>query len=237
MSEYTRALMASQHGIAPEDVEVLPPPPSIEFLSALGGRARATESGRAAGSARLLFVGRVTDPRKNAALLLEAFRAIRNVLPDATLTIVGRYTPQWAVRSGARHTDERVALVGQLSTAELADAYLSHDALIVSSRQEGYGLVVAEALHAGLPVISTRCGGPEGILRDSQGGAIVDHTPHALARAVLELMTNDSRRTECARSAAAFARRELSFDRFASRVADITRSVAGAGRRDDVATA
>lgn len=225
MGEYSRSLMLSQ-GIPDDRIEVLLSPPSVAFLQALASRSRADDGPPPNAAPRLLFVGRVTDPRKNADLLLEAFRSIRQAVPKATLTIVGRHTPQWREAAGVCAPDSGVILAGEVDVQALASAYVKHDLLLVSSHQEGYGLVVAEALHAGLPVVSTRCGGPEAILLASNGGLLVDHTSQSLADAALGVLSNSERWISHAQRGANFARRELSFDRFASRVADITRSVA-----------
>lgn len=225
MGEYSRSLILSHSSIPAERVEVLLSPPSLAFLQALAGRSRADGPPVRRSAPRLLFVGRVADPRKNADLLLNAYRLIRTAMPQATLTIVGRNTPRWRDASGA-DSDSGIVLTGEVDVAALADAYLNHDVLIVSSQQEGYGLVVAEALHAGLPVVSTRCGGPEAIIRDSGGGVLVTHNARALADAVLALLADDGHWMSCARGGIGFAQRELSFDRFVSRVSDITRSVA-----------
>ena len=225
MGEYSRSLIASQHGIPAERVEVLLSPPSLAFLEALGGRTRANSPPPGSAAPRVLFVGRITDPRKNADLLLDAFRRLRETLPHATLTIVGRYTAQWRDRSGADQRESGVSLTGEVDTRALAEAYLTHDVLLVSSRQEGYGLVVAEALHAGLPVVSTKCGGPEAIIRESDGGVLVDHTARGIADAAVALLSNEAQWLTRARSGAAYAHSVLSFDRFVSRVSDITRSI------------
>lgn len=231
MGEYSRSLILSHNSIPPERVELLLPPPSLAFLKALGERSRADSPPPQRAAPHLLFVGRVADPRKNSDLLLDAFRLVRTALPESTLTIVGRNTPRWRETSGAGRPDSGIVLTGEVDVGALADAYLNHDVLVVSSQQEGYGLVVAEALHTGLPVVSTRCGGPEAIIRDSGGGILVTHTPRALADAVLALLGDQGRWMSCARGGIGFARRELSFDRFVSRVSDITRSVARATPR------
>ena len=226
MGEYSRSLILSHHGIAADRVEVLVSPPSLTFLRALAQRTRPDNGPPPGAGPRLLFVGRVTDPRKNADLLLNAFRIIRDIVPNATLTIIGRHTPQWRELTGVGDPHSGIILAGEVDIQALAAAYVTHDVLLVSSRQEGYGLVVAEALHAGLPVVSTKCGGPEGILRASDGGVLVDHTPRSLADAALGMLSHAERWMAHARHGADYARRELSFERFASRVSDITRSVA-----------
>ena len=231
MGEYSRSLILSHHGIPNERVELLLSPPSLAFIQALADRSRFECQALPSAAPRLLFVGRVTDPRKNADLLFDSFRIIRKRMPRATLTIVGRYTPQWRELSGVDRADSGIVLTGEIDVRALAEAYLTHDLLLLTSRQEGYGLVVAEALHAGIPVVSTRCGGPEAILRDSQGGILVEHTPRAIADAAIGLLSGPDTWMLCARRGVRFARDELSFDRFVLRVSEITRSVAQGANR------
>jgi glycosyltransferase involved in cell wall biosynthesis len=102
---------------------------------------------------------------------------------------------------------------------DLPGVLLDHEILVVSSRQEGFGIVVAEAMHAGLAVVSTRCGGPEQVLRESNGGVLVEHTSEALASAIGTLADDPARRTEMGARARAYAERELSAGRFQARVA------------------
>jgi len=147
-------------------------------------------------------------------------------MPDATLTIVGRHTSQWRDRSGADRPGSGISLTGEVDTRALVEAYLAHDLLLVTSRQEGYGLVVAEALHAGLPVVSTKCGGPEAIIRESDGGVLVDHTAGDIADAADAMLSNEAQWLNRARNGSRYAHDVLSFERFVSRVADITRSIA-----------
>lgn len=119
----------------------------------------------------------------------------------------------------------RVRLRGAISTAELARAYLEHDLLLLTSRQEGFGIVVAEALHAGLPVVSTTSGGPEGVLRASGAGLLCDHEANALAAAVRELAASPERRSAMSARGRAFAQRELDLESFVRRVTTITREL------------
>jgi glycosyltransferase involved in cell wall biosynthesis len=68
-------------------------------------------------------------------------------------------------------------------------AELQHAAIFVlPSLQEGFGLVAAEALAAGLPVITTPCGGPEDLVRSSGGGRVLEtFDPDELAHAAVSL--------------------------------------------------
>lgn len=228
MSEYTRSAILSTHGISAERVRVLHHPPTPFFLDALD-RARSHQRARPSvaprGFLKLLFVGRVDDPRKHFDLLIRAFSQVRKKYPDATLTVIGPFTETWRARIAGETNGTGVTLLGFVDLDVLAQAYLSHDVLVLPSRQEGFGIVVAEALHAGLPVVSTRCGGPEDVLLSSRGGILVDHDAARLAEAVDRLATDDASRRGMGECGRAWAERELSFKRFAARVGTITEKV------------
>jgi glycosyltransferase involved in cell wall biosynthesis len=113
-----------------------------------------------------------------------------------------------------------VRFLGRVSADELARALLEHDILVLSSRQEGFGIVVSEAMHAGLPVVSTRCGGPEQVVRQSGGGILVDHTAAAFVDAIRILAGDPTLLAAMGARGRDYAQRELSAERFAKRVAD-----------------
>ena len=71
---------------------------------------------------------------------------------------------------------------------DMPRVYASLDALAITSRTEGFSLVAVEAMASGLPVISTRCGGPEEIVTDGVDGLLIPcDDPDSLASAVERL--------------------------------------------------
>ena len=223
LSQYTARRIRALHALDDDKVRVLLPPVTAAFLASLRqaqtSRRSATQiaTGKQ-GPLRLLSVGRVDDPRKNFSLLREAFVSLRSAGISVTLTVVGPYSDEWR---RAQRLDEGsgVVFTGSVDHDHLPVVLLDHDVLVVSSRQEGFGIVVAEAMHAGLSVVSTRCGGPEQVLNESGGGILVDHTPQALARAVRALAGDPTLRTAMGSRARAYAQQELSAARFGERVA------------------
>lgn len=232
MSEYTRARILDVHRLPPPHVGVLLHPPSSAFLDALrrrGGAAARVERDLNE-VPRLLFVGRADDPRKNLALLFDACRALDAGGLPVGLTLVGPHTDRWAK---AQHLPPRVELLGPVDLDRLASLYLSHDVLLLSSRQEGFGIVVAEALHAGLPVVTTPCGGPEDVLRRSEGGIIAGFTVAELSDAIRDIVTDRDAWQHASRCGAGFAAQELSFGRLTSSVGQILTQAIGSSRIDD----
>lgn len=123
-----------------------------ESFYATGPRSFAEEEA-AAGTARLLWVGRVL-PRKGLPLALDALQAAAS---GATLTIMGEAANPDAVRRmiAERGLAERVTWAGhRLPWEAVRAAYLEHDALLFTSLRETCGAQLLEAMALGLPVIT-----------------------------------------------------------------------------------
>lgn len=132
----------------------------------------------------IVFVGRGDDPRKNVRLLLEAWPTIRASLPGARLRLIGR-PPATPLPAGAES-------VGDVSS--VADAVRTASLFVLPSLQEGFGIVVAEALACGVPVVVTPSGGPEELVAESAGGLVLpDFAPASLADAVVTLLHDEAR--------------------------------------------
>lgn len=109
----------------------------------------------------ILYVGRM-DPYKNVDTLLRAFALIKGQSDvPVELAIVGapdaRY-PQYPVLARELGVEESLRWTGYLSDADLLALFGEADLLIHPSRYEGFGLQVAEAMAAGIPVISSTGG-------------------------------------------------------------------------------
>jgi len=106
-------------------------------------------SGPEDGPIRLGFVGRF-DRQKGVSVLLEAF--LKTSREDLRLDLIGWSYLGDATLDGV-DTDPRITLVGRVAPDKIDEAYRSFDCLVVPSRFEGFGLVVAEAMRNGCPVI------------------------------------------------------------------------------------
>ena len=137
-----------------------------------------------------LFVGRMRDPRKNFGMLIDAYRQLLKRMPEAPrLVLAGTEPPD--PRALENIPVEKLELVLQPSDSHLADLYRGATASILTSDEEGLGFVVIEAMASGVPVVSTRCGGPEEIITHSEDGFLVDRGDVIALCKYLEQLAND----------------------------------------------
>ncbi len=113
---------------------------------------------------RFLFVGRLV-PQKNVSLLLLVFKKIVERTPEARLTIIGDGPDLELVKHMILTLDlvESVEILGWVEN--VGDLYSNYQALLFTSKCEGFGNTIVEALANGLYVFSTDCDyGPREIL-------------------------------------------------------------------------
>lgn len=123
-----------------------------------------------------LFVGRLSDPRKNVALLCKAYTLLCAQFANPPRLVLAGYgeLPD-AARSAlvGSSVQERVQCVRAPSPEALRKLYQEATCLALPSDEEGFGLVVVEAMACGVPVVATRCGGPEEIISNGVDGYLV----------------------------------------------------------------
>lgn len=140
---------------------------------------------------RLLCVATLT-PRKGHDLLLEALAAL-TPLPWH-LTCVGSLDrdPAWSAevqrRCRALGLEGRVRFTGVLSDTELERRYAEAGLFVLPTRFEGYGMVVAEALVRGLPILATRTGALTELVPPGAGILVPPGEGGALAQALATLL-------------------------------------------------
>lgn len=138
---------------------------------------------------KLITVGRLT-PQKNHAMLIQAFALLARKRPKAALLILGRgdLEPELKALRSQLSLDSQVVFAGFVM--DPWPLLSSADLFVLSSDFEGFGVVLVEALHAGLRVVSTDCrDGPREILDDGRFGTLVPiRDPEALARAMDEAL-------------------------------------------------
>jgi glycosyltransferase involved in cell wall biosynthesis len=163
------------------------------------------------GAPTVLSVARMY-PRKRLDDLLRAAVLLRDRIPSVRFRIVGE-GPEFA-RLHALHATlglrETVTFLGEVSRQALAVEYVRADCFCLPSVQEGFGIVFAEAMAAGLAVVACRVAAIPEIVEDRRTGLLVNpESPEELAMALGTLLMNDGLRADLG---AAGAIRVMAYD-------------------------
>lgn len=142
------------------------------------------------------------DPAKGFDLLLRAFARLHARFPDWQLAILGEGPQHTALvaQAEALGLDQRVVFLG--ARRDPFPILAQADLFVLSSRVEGFGNVLAEAMACGLPVVSFDCpSGPAEIIAHGDSGLLVppEDVP-ALAEAMATLMGSEAERARLARA-------------------------------------
>ena len=152
----------------------------------------------------LLFVGRCYPRQKGLEYLVKALPFLRS-RESIRLTIVGE---DWGgvamLQSLARAlgVERQIAFRGALPRDEVIQAYASADIFVLPSLFEPFGIVLLEAMAAGLPVVASAVGGIVDVVADGKTGLLVPPgKPMALAAGLEQLISDSSLRARMAEEA------------------------------------
>lgn len=181
----------------------------------------------------VLFVGRLVE-RKGAEFAIRAVARLRN----ARLVVAGDGPERQALERLARQlgVEQRVLFTGTLTPTDVAAQYRRAAVLAFPAvtdwkgEQEGFGMVLVEAMRSGLPIVATRSGGIPDVIRDGETGLLVaerDHT--ALGEAIGRVLQDAALSRRLAAAAQTDVAARFAPDRIARTFADVyARAVARA---------
>jgi glycosyltransferase involved in cell wall biosynthesis len=206
-SRYSAAVAHEAYGVPSAKLAVVPEP--ID-LAEWRRRFAAVERGPS-GPPTVLAVARMF-PRKRLDDLLRAAVVLRDRIPPVRVRIVGE-GPESA-RLHALHDTlglgDTVTFLGDIPRQALAVEYVRADCFCLPTVQEGFGIVFAEAMAAGLAVVACRAAAVPELVEDRRTGLLVNRkSPEELAMALETLLENDGLRADLG---AAGAARVTAFD-------------------------
>jgi len=165
--------------------------PMAQFAGGNGARFR-QQFGIAEDRPMALFVGRVAH-EKNIGFLLDALVHARQIRPDTLLVIAGE-GPAMAdlkARTSALGVQDGVQFIGYLDRKQaLPDCYAAANVFVFASRTETQGLVLLEAMAAGVPVVALSEMGTTDILAPGRGAFSPPNDPKAFGEALGNVLKN-----------------------------------------------
>jgi len=153
---------------------------------------------------KLLYVGN-WDPRKGLEVLLEAIYRLNN--PRITLDVVGddsfypQYTRRVRKKALAWGLEDKVRFHGRVDRESIGRFYSEADIFVMPSFYEPFGIVFAEAMSFGLPIIAVNAGGiPELVEHEKNGLLVLPKDACSLAQAIDRFASSADLRREYGKS-------------------------------------
>lgn len=134
----------------------------------------------------ILSVSDLSNEVKNVTGILTAFHTFQKNARGTSLTIIGDGEDRKLISDKIIELGltQSVSLLGRLSQEEVLKKYTDFDVLIVNSWTETFSMVTLEALSSGIPVIATKCKGPEQFITSKNGVLIPLNEPESLIKAI-----------------------------------------------------
>ena len=147
------------------------------------------------------FLGRIDEPRKGLAVLLEALPELVELVPDVRLLVAGPGDVDEVRETVPASLRGHVDLLGMISAADLPRLYASGDVYCApNTHGESFGIVLIEALATGTPVVASDLEAFRRVLEDGRAGVLVPVAdPASLAVALAGLLSDPARRAELTR--------------------------------------
>ncbi|MFV0457795.1 MAG: glycosyltransferase family 4 protein [Actinomycetales bacterium] len=239
---------SSQTALGPVDSPVLSPGVDLARFEPAGVDHQSGPPHGPPGTAELLFVGRVerSSRWKGLQVLIAALPAILAEIPQARVRVVGSGDAISGMQAQAAGlgVEHAIEFSGGLAPDEVPAAYRRASALVLPSltSAESFGMVVAEAMASGCPVVASRVGGIPHLVTDEVTGLLV--TPgdvDELAQACVRMLADGGLRSRLAAAATRHARESFAWDSTVTAYRQICRRLieapAGAGVSSIVAGA
>ncbi len=170
------------------------------------GHAKGTKHGP-----RIVFLGRIGEPRKGLDVLLSAVPDILRVHPGVSVLIAGPGEPREFTKKLTAHVAAACEFLGAISESDKVALLRSADAYVAPNLGgESFGIILVEAMAAGAPVVASDLIAFTEVLDGGRAGVLFERgNSSALAHAILKLLASPE---QCARLRAVGPRRAQRFD-------------------------
>lgn len=206
----------------PGSVEIVPPAIDTERFARPRGRADLP------GGRIVLWTHRL-DPQKGFRVAVRAFAQLASELGDVQLVVAGAGRDRDAVDELSDAARSRVHMLGAIPNDELPAFHAAADAFVApATGQESFGIVLVEAMAAGVPVVASDIPGYREVVRDGAEGLLVPPgDPVALAASLRRVLT-DPELADRLRTAGRDRARSYDWSEVAPRLEAIYERVSGA---------
>jgi phosphatidylinositol alpha-mannosyltransferase len=148
----------------------------------------------------IVFVGRIDEPRKGLAVLLEALPLIVKAIPDVRVLVAGPGDVEEVAQTLTPLARKHVHLLGLISNADKPRVFRTADVYVApNTGQESFGIVLLEAMASHIPVIASDIDAFRRVLDDGRAGRLfANEDPASLAKVLIEVLGSETERARLA---------------------------------------
>ena len=219
LSEFSRSDISRAYRIAPSKIQVTYAGVDSSFLAAMPSRPH-TDTPHLS----LLYSGRLNGPReqKGIDVLLSSLPLVVRH-HDVALNLIGTgpRLEQYGAQAEELNMHRYVKFLGFIEHDKMPAYYAQADLFVLPSRRESFGLVLAEAMACGLPVVATTAGAIPEVVEDGVTGLLVPpDDPEALAGAMNSLLGDPAKMKAMGAQGREKVEKHFTWDKVAERVVE-----------------
>jgi glycosyltransferase involved in cell wall biosynthesis len=136
------------------------------------------------------ILGGMGNYRKGLDILIKAVSLLKDIEITVHIGGDGKFLSTFKDMAKELDVSGKCVFYGEIKPESIQDFYSKLDFYVLPSRDETFGVVAVEAMACGLPVIATKCGGPEEIITKETGVLIEKENPQELAKAIRSVAGN-----------------------------------------------
>ncbi len=157
------------------------------------------------------FLGRFDEQRKGLSVAISGLAEIAKSIPDVQLLVAGPGEQESVLKNIDSATRNRIRFLGRLSEEEKADFFKSIDAYVAPNiRGESFGIILAEAMAGGAPIIASDIQAFSDLLQGGKYGALFVNESHKdLAEKATKILSDENLRRSMSEEGLSFA---MTFD-------------------------
>lgn len=199
-TEKEKEQLGTYYGVSPDRISVIPCGVNLDLFQPMGKDNARRHLGLNSDKV-ILFVGRI-EPLKGIDLLLQAMNYLKDTLNLRLIIIGGDARSQYEMERVKRiyqdlNIQHPVTFQELVKQERLPYYYSAADVCVIPSYYESFGMVALEALACGTPVVTTRVGNMENIIRQGETGYVVDdNSPRELADKISLLLSRPNISTQ-----------------------------------------
>ena len=162
----------------------------------------------------LLFCGRLVE-QKGLDILLKTLSNLRRHYKDLTLNVIGdgQYKKSYIQLAQKLGVEDIVNFHGYVHLPNLVEYYKRANIFVLPSRSESFGIVLAEAMACGLPIVATNVGAIPEVVKNGETGILVKpEDPSSLSIAISKLLDNPKRRKKMGKRGIKTAKEKFNWD-------------------------